>query len=169
MGTFESICSLCRSFNVRRNMIKVGIYCAILFILIQNAEARRRDPRLFFVTTESSTLSTTTMFWSINNAGCTGHSGGQCRRRRSISEDINIDGLEEINPSESVASVDLDSSLDWEQEGNNDRQGRQNNALNWLLYWATTTLTTTSFTTTKTLTIPVPAGCTPAGMSCCSA
>ena len=107
---------------------------------IQNAEARRRDPRLFFVTTESSTLSTTTMCWSINNVGCTGHSGGQCRRRRSISEDINSDGniqinvkiannfllnnelsfkgLEEINPSESVASVDLDSSLDWEQEGN---------------------------------------------------
>ena len=29
-----------------------------------------------------------------------------------------LKGLEEINPSESVASVDLDSSLDWEQEGN---------------------------------------------------
>ena len=67
------------------------------FIQNADAEARRRDPRLFFVTTESSTLSTTTMCWSINNVGCTGHSGGQCRRRRSISEDINSDGNIQIN------------------------------------------------------------------------
>merc|ERR1711992_238175 len=130
-------------------------------------KSNKRGPRLFFVTTESSTLTTTTMCWSITRVGCTGLTGGECRRRRSISEDFDSDGLEDIDPTVSRVT-DIDSSLNEEQDINV-RQGRQNNALNWLLYWATTTLTTTSFSTTKTLTIPLPAGCTPAGMSCCSA
>jgi len=160
-----------------RNMSKLGVYATLLIISfvvnaaeIKDAKARKsnkRGPRLFFVTTESSTLTTTTMCWSITRVGCTGLTGGECRRRRSISEDFDSDGLEDIDPTVSRVT-DIDSSLDEEQDINV-RQGRQNNALNWLLYWATTTLTTTSFSTTKTLTIPLPAGCTPAGMSCCSA
>ena len=72
----------------------------------QDAKARKnnkRGPRLFFVTTESSTLTTTTMCWSLTQAGCTGLTGGECRRRRSISEDFDSDGKNQctkINMSE---------------------------------------------------------------------
>ena len=97
-----------------------------------------RQPKLFFVSTSSttSTLQTASICYATSGAPtgtCTG------RKKRSI----NIDGvpLAAVNPSQ------LNQEVQSSQEDQLDREGR------FLLYWITTTSisTSTSFTTTVSI------------------
>merc|ERR1712038_11732 len=128
------------------------------------ASSTKRDPKLFFVLTTSSTstLSTSTLCYSTAGLGS---SSGTCKKKKksialagydwSHSEDISPSKIE--NDEEDDVSIDpkLDSGI----ETINARKGRQNNNIfNFLLYWITTTSTSTSttFTRTRTLTLSAP-------------
>merc|ERR1712079_369960 len=152
------------------NMSKLGVFTTLLIIsIVKEGVTARRQQRLFFVTTETSTISTSTLCWSPpNGVNYNQITGGDCkRRRRSVYDQIDSEGIAEaeIDPSQALdSSMDVEDDLVQEQE----RQARQNNALNFLLYWATSTVLTTSYTKYGTLTIGNPDYCTPSGMPKCS-
>merc|ERR1719350_1336798 len=127
----------------------------------------RKEPRLFLVTTATttSTLRTNTLCWcSVGNTAVT---ATQCRRKRSIMDD-SIDNAE-LSPTKSSPPIDSG----FEDEDNfletdlNHRAARQN-FFNFLLYWATTTSTSTSTSYTGTGILNAAGGCTPSGMSLCT-
>ena len=112
-----------------------------------------RHPKLFFVSTSSttSTLSTGTVCYITTGtvSTCTG------RKRRAISFDGASSDESELQPSQ--LKEDVQSS---KKDGRLDREGR------FLLYWITTTSisTSTSFTTTFSV---FSVSCTPSGASAC--
>ena len=112
-----------------------------------------RHPKLFFVSTSSttSTLSTGTVCYITTGtvSTCTG------RKRRAISFDGASSDVSELRPSQ--LKEDVQSS---KKDGRLDREGR------FLLYWITTTSisTSTSFTTTFSV---FSVSCTPSGASAC--
>ena len=112
-----------------------------------------RHPKLFFVSTSSttSTLSTGTVCYITTGtvSTCTG------RKRRAISFDGASSDESELRPSQ--LREDVQSS---KKDGRLDRKGR------FLLYWITTTSisTSTSFTTTFSV---FSVSCTPSGASAC--
>merc|ERR1712018_341123 len=128
-----------------------------VFLLAAAVSAKKqveRHPKLFFVSTSSttSTLSTATLCYITTTPfsnSCTG------RKMRAI----NFDGASveesELNPSQ--LKEDVQSSM---EKNSLDRQGR------FLLYWITTTSisTSTSFTTTFSI---FSVFCTPTGASEC--
>ena len=113
-----------------------------------------RHPKLFFVSTSSttSTLKTASVCYST-----TATFGGACtgRKRRAINFDGASADESELKPSQS--KEDVQSSR---ENGKSDREGR------FLLYWITTTSisTSTSFTTTFSV---FSVSCTPSGASVC--
>merc|ERR1712088_545848 len=127
----------------------------VVFFLAATASAKQhveRHPKLFFVSTSSttSTLSTGSLCYvtTATFAGaCTG------RKRRAINfEGASVDEFKPSQLKEEVQSSRDDRSLD--------REGR------FLLYWITTTSisTSTSFTTTFSV---FSVSCTPTGGSFC--
>merc|ERR1712130_284126 len=139
------------------NMWRIIIFSIILTIVTGTETNEKRKPKLFFVSTSStSTLSTRTLCYTTNTALTT------CgRKKRAIADIREIEG--EISPapiqklSESE-DEDMEIEDDFVAGGINedtDRGGK------FLLYWMTTTLTstTTSYTVTQTLSA---LECTPA-------
>merc|ERR1712088_70221 len=129
----------------------------VVFFLAAAASAKQqveRHPKLFFVSTSSTTftLETASVCYST-----TATFGGACtgRKRRAINFDGASADESELKPSQS--KEDVQSSR---ENGKLDREGR------FLLYWITTTSisTSTSFTTTFSVT---KVSCTPAGASLC--
>merc|ERR1719507_2543231 len=109
---------------------------------------RSRQPKLFFVSSTTSTTifttSTICYMTSTNTAMAT------CKKRRAINSLADTDSMMEIQPMKSTSSDDK------EEEEEAKREGR------WLNYWITTTITTatTSFTATATI---ASVECTPYG------
>merc|ERR1712141_61694 len=138
------------------NRVKMSrVSLLVVFFLAAAASAKQhveRHPKLFFVSTSSttSTLSTASMCYvtTATFAGaCTG------RKRRAINfEGASVDEFKPSQLKEEVQSSREDRSLD--------REGR------FLLYWITTTSisTSTSFTTTFSV---FSVSCTPTGGSFC--
>merc|ERR1711988_163438 len=122
-----------------------------------------RKPRLFLVTTASttSTFRTTTLCYSSVNANGATEPSGSCKRKRSISID-GIDDLYEPAPSRSNPIIDsgFENDEDFVEGDLNHRAARQN-FFNFLLYWATTTSTSTFTSFTRTGTLTLNGGCIP--------
>merc|ERR1711890_153848 len=123
----------------------------VVFLLAAAVSARKqveRHPKLFFVSTSSttSTLSTATLCYITTTPfsnSCTG------RKRRAINfEGASVDESE-LSPSQ--LKEDVQSSM---EKNSLDRQGR------FLLYWTTTTSFTTTFSIFSVF-------CTPTGASEC--
>jgi len=152
---------------------------------VKLGSGQTRKPRLFLVTTASttSTVAVTTTCWFT--AACVAAVGVTCeapsgtctgRKRRSIQETIGKKFDFDIAPTQDVdISADdhiqdqPDSGLKNDEqlmENESQRTGRQN-FFNFLLYWATTTTTITSNSTVNGIvTISLPnAGCLPSGVS----
>merc|ERR1711894_535550 len=140
------------------NRVKMSrVSLLVVFFLAAAASAKQhveRHPKLFFVSTSSttSTLSTASLCY-VTSATFQGTCSG--RKRRAINFDGASVDESEFKPSqlkEDVQSSREDRSLD--------REGR------FLLYWITTTSisTSTSFTTTFSV---YSVSCTPAGGSEC--
>merc|ERR1719411_1577874 len=110
---------------------------AVLSLIFISAISAKRDPKLFFVSTSSTTCFTTT----ATPTACTG------RKKRSISI---VDELANKEDAKIVDPSPLESSIaEPEPEAKSQRQGK------FLLYWLTTTTasTTTSFTSTAIVTL----------------
>merc|ERR1712038_529769 len=177
MGTLHSEAEVSR-VGLLKKMSKLGIFFTLLIIsLVVNAaeikddRTPRRQQRLFFVTTESSTLSTSTLCWSpaANIGDYNQVTGGSCsRKKRAMGSDFDELNNQEVDAIQPSASLDSSLDLDLDLVQSQERQARQNNALNFLLYWATTPLTTTSYTKYQTLEVMLPVQCTPEGMVKCS-
>merc|ERR1712088_307152 len=141
--------SHCNQIRMGRNSLLV------VFFLAAAASAKQveRHPKLFFVSTSSttSTLSTGTVCYITTGtvSTCTG------RKRRAISFDGASSDVSELRPSQ--LKEDVQSS---KKDGRLDREGR------FLLYWITTPSisTSTSFTTTFSV---FSVSCTPSGASAC--
>merc|ERR1711997_963785 len=143
--------------NIRSKMLRsvAAFVCVITIYGVaaddeDNTEGERR-PRLFYVTTQSttSTLTTASFCWATSAA-----TTGTCaRRKRSGNFFPTLSTSEEIAPSRS-GSDDIAGSLRAELETPEGvREGK------FVLYWLTTTSTstTTAYSTTASLT------CTPSG------
>jgi len=122
-------------------MNSVSLFVVFVFVVSAASAAGdevARKPKLFFVSTSSTT--TTLQTASICYA-TSGTPTGTCTGRKKRS--INIDGvpLADVNPSQ------LNQEVQSSQEDQLDREGR------FLLYWITTTSisTSTSFTTTVSI------------------
>merc|ERR1712018_223059 len=121
-----------------------------LFLLAAAASAKHqveRHPKLFFVSTSSttSTIQTASVCYITTTTGFLGACTG--RKRRAINFD-------EFKPSQMKEEV-VQSSM---EEKSSDRKGR------FLLYWITTTSTSTSFTSTFSV---YSVFCTPSGVNEC--
>merc|ERR1712083_774724 len=115
-----------------------------------------RQPKLFFVSTSSTTSTLQTL--SICYISTAAPSACAGRKRRSISlDEMEPEGA--VQPSTINREVDGET-LQGEASSNADRDGR------FLLYWITTTSvsTSTSFTTTFTISS---VACTPPGANLC--
>merc|ERR1712117_29058 len=133
-------------------------YLCILAVLLAVASASQveepksaRKPKLFFVSSSSTTSTVNTVTFCYTTSGTI---TAACKRKKRSILDGFDDNIENIQPSDA-----LDSSMDVvEEPQESNRQGK------FLLYWLTTTSTstTTSFTATKTFTA---AGCTPTDFS----
>merc|ERR1712203_741500 len=127
--------------------------CGFLPRSCSERQAGGEHPKLFFVSTSSttSTLSTGTVCYITTGtvSTCTG------RKRRAISFDGASSDVSELRPSQ--LKEDVQSS---KKDGRLDREG-------FLLYWITTTSsisTSTSYTTTFSV---FSVSCTPSGASAC--
>merc|ERR1712088_232586 len=127
--------------GIRVNLLVV---CFLAAISVGSSTNVERQPKLFFVSTSSttSTLQTASVCYATSGAPsgtCTG------RRKRSIK----IDGvpLADVKPSQ------LNQEVQSSQDAKLDREGR------FLLYWITTTSisTSTSYTTTIKISAATPA------------
>merc|ERR1719507_1372572 len=108
---------------------------------------RSRQPKLFFISsTTSTTIFTTSTFCYVTS---TTTAMATCKKRRAIVSLGDTDSMTDIKPMKS-------SSSDNKEEEGAKREGR------WLNYWITTTITTmtTSFTATATIASVI---CTPYG------
>merc|ERR1712083_731201 len=150
MGSTQS------TWDSRSNQIRMSrVSLLVVFFLAAAASAKQveRHPKLFFVSTSSttSTLSTGTVCYITTGtvSTCTG------RKRRAISFDGASSDVSELRPSQ--LKEDVQSS---KKDGRLDREGR------FLLYWITATSisTSTSFTTTFSV---FSVSCTPSGASAC--
>ena len=137
-------------------MLLLGkVFTLILPLLIsfpRSSTKAEREPKLFFVSTSSttSTLQTASVCYVTSGATITTCSG---RRRRSVK----IDGAQLADVKPSQLNQDVQSS---QKAASQDREGR------FLLYWVTTTSISTS--TSYTTTISVSAiECTTSGQSLC--
>merc|ERR1712173_3681 len=145
-------------FKHTHKMLKICLILTTLSLVVFStqlediADVRRgaaRDPKLFFVSSSSttSTISTSTLCYSTIGSvtTCPGR-----KKKRAIMEAIDHD-----TPVDADKVSSLESGME-EVESANQRQGK------FLLYWLTTT-TTTTFTATATLIL----SCVPTGFSEC--
>ena len=129
--------------------------CLVFSALLALFPCRSRQPKLFFISsTTSTTIFTTSTFCYVTS---TTTAMATCKKRRAIVSLGDTDSMTDIQPMKSISSDDK------EEEGAK-REGR------WLNYWITTTITTmtTSFTATATIASVI---CTPYGytVSACPA
>merc|ERR1711936_626617 len=131
-------------------MSRVSLFVVFFLAAAASAKQVERHPKLFFVSTSSttSTLSTGTVCYITTGtvSTCTG------RKRRAISFDGASSDESELRPS--LLKEDVQSS---KKDGKLDREGR------FLLYWITTTSISTSTTTFSVFSV----SCTPSGASAC--
>merc|ERR1719445_577361 len=117
-----------------------------------------REPRLFYVSTSSSTttISTITVCFSTTSVA----SLTQCKkkRRRSILDEA-IPGADDLNKDISPQRTEIEESRDFEMASPEDAAQRDPR---FLLYWITTTTTSTTTTYTQTSTVQSIV-CTPQG------
>merc|ERR1712020_193386 len=122
---------------------QITMKVTIVLCLVITAISAKRDPKLFFVSTSSTTSTLSTITTCYTTTG-TVTACGSGRRKRSITIDdaMDKDGGKIVDPSPIEPSIG-------EPEAKSERQGK------FLLYWLTTTTTSTStsFTTTQILTI----------------
>merc|ERR1712020_360235 len=154
-------------FLTALNMNQIIIFLAFFGCAVLSEDVVRQ-PKLFFVSTSSTTSTLQTL--SICYISTAAPSACAGRKRRSISlepveskrRSISLDGMEPegaVQPSTINREVDGET-LQGEASSNADRDGR------FLLYWITTTSisTSTSFTTTYTISS---VACTPPGANLC--
>merc|ERR1719288_704638 len=118
---------------------------AIVAAAEADAEEKLRNPKLFFVSSTTSTLSTTTICYiSSGTARACG------RKRRSIvidsesKRDAEFD-LGEVTKHNGDVESSKDELSEVEAAQTNEREGK------FLLYWMTTTSTSTTYTATTTV------------------
>ena len=142
--------------TIKQNELRQSLCCEIRISSVsfglspQNQDEVARKPKLFFVSTSSTTttLQTASLCYATSGAPtgtCTG------RKRRSI----NIEGvpLADVKPSQ------LNQEVQSSQEDQLDREGR------FLLYWITTTSISTSTSFTTTVSISGKVVCTSTGIT----
>merc|ERR1711868_278730 len=125
----------------------------VLLVVLISAVYTKRDPKLFFVSTSSTTSTLTTASTCYSQSG-TAATCGTGRRRRSLITDGALKDDEKL-----ITASRLEPSIN-EPEAKSQREGK------FLLYWLTTTTTSTSTTFSATNTITIQ--CTPVtGLSAC--
>merc|ERR1712131_165480 len=149
--------------NLYRNLKMIDKLIIFLFLsqyaIASEESTNRRKPKLFFVSTSSttSTISTRTLCYTTNAAL------GTCgRKKRAIVDIKELEGdiapapIQKVDVEEDNMEIEDDLVTGGINE-DSDRNGK------FLLYWMTTTLTSTtpSFTVTQTLSV---LDCTPAAV-----
>merc|ERR1712073_129301 len=137
--------------HTRMNSVSLCVVLSVLAACAAGDEVARK-PRLFFVSTSSTTTTLQTQSICYVTSGttittCTG------RKRRSIK----IDGAQHADVKPSQLNQEVQSS---QKEAKKDREGR------FLLYWITTTSISTSTSYTTTVSISA-IECTTSGQSLC--
>merc|ERR1712062_663312 len=147
----------CCEHHTALNMNQIILVVALFGSLVLSEEVVRK-PKLFFVSTSSttSTLQTASYCYVTKAVGTTVCTG---RKRRAINSLNGVETEEAVEPSEFKKKDEVSSSL-LEEAHAVDRKGK------FLLYWITTTSisTSTSFTTTFSVSSVL---CTPAGANYC--
>merc|ERR1712062_553739 len=100
-----------------------------------------RNPRLFYVSSTTSTSFATTLCYVPTNTGVA--ACGKRKRRRTIEEKPKSLRAKHMH----ISRSQLD---DWKIE-DDDREANMDRDARMMLYWVTTTMTTTSYTATSTL------------------
>merc|ERR1711950_32884 len=142
-------------------MLRSGVLALIsMLVLLQEvsaqdtaekAEAGKRDPKLFYVTTQSTTSTiTTASFCYTTNAALT----AACKRKKKRALKHSQVEMEE----EARKILPSDVQTGREEEAGEDRNAK------FLVYWLTTTSTSTSTTYSTTSTL-ASLECTPSGFS----
>merc|ERR1712032_131502 len=126
-----------------------------------------KKPRLFLVTTASTTSTFRTSTLCYSSTGSSPPSG-TCKRKRSINFDGSDGSVDKPAPSRSNPIIDsgFENEDDFLEGDLNHRAARQN-FFNFLLYWLTTTSTSTSTSFTRTGTLILNGGCIPQGVIEC--
>merc|ERR1711997_507943 len=172
MGTSNPTFARSRDQDQDRHWYReMSILSAIFLLFFYNfslaqGEGERRNGRLFFVSSSSttSTISTSTLCYVTTNANLATCAGVAGRKRRAIAfRDPNNDAdVAELNPE---PMVDSDSSKEKEEVLESGKlESSPFRDPKFLLYWMTTTSasTTTTFTSTFTLS---ELNCTPTGFT----
>merc|ERR1712133_258949 len=137
-------------------VIKMKVFCllCVIFCIFGASREAGRKPRLFLVSTSSTTLtvSTASVCYITQQSTAFKECSGR-KKRRGLSE---VEDMEDkmVNPSS--------NKLDSDRHSDNDigRVGR------FFLYWITTTSISTTTTYTSTFSVDI-ADCTPPGASKC--
>merc|ERR1712117_555168 len=146
-------------------MWSIATICLAIFAA--SAAEKSRHPRLFFVSSSSttSTLSTTTLCYSTTGTGFTTTACAGRKKRAIYTDPVTgeLRGLEDIiQPQEPVSFEEKEKANEDEliESGRKEyeREGK------FLLYWKTTTTTSTFTTYTATTTIGA-LGCTPSNFA----
>merc|ERR1712071_367577 len=133
----------------------------LLFSLLGSlaAEATSRQPKLFFVssTSTTSTVSTTTLCYRSSKVAIT--SACSRRKRRMVKDNLVATDAIKATKLEDGVTSSLDEDKNFvEVAGEEERKGK------FLLYWMTTTSTSTTTTYTSTTTLHS-ISCTPSGFT----
>merc|ERR1739846_258601 len=137
----------------KEKMWSAGLLVGFIFLFLQQelvsaeaeSEVEGRKPKLFYVTTKSSTSTITTFSLCVQSTNAALTTCGKRRKKRAGLSDplVESEGMIDISPSE------VQSGLENENVGRNGK---------FLVYWLTTT--STSYSSTSTL---ASLQCTPAG------
>merc|ERR1712180_333627 len=131
-------------------VIKMKLFCLLCIIFSISVEAGRK-PRLFLVSTSSTTLTVSTAEVCYIPATSTPFKECTRKKRRSIPR---------VEDMEDKIGDQLRTELEYNRESDIGRVGR------FFLYWITTTSISTTTTYTKTYKVSTP-GCTPPGAKEC--
>merc|ERR1712241_801647 len=171
MGTSNPTFARSRDQDQDRHWYREMSILSAIFLLffcnfsLAQGEGERRNGRLFFVSSSSttSTISTSTLCYVTTNANLVTCAGVAGRKRRAIAfrDPNNEEEVGELNPA--PMEENIASSYDVEEEY---LESSKNNPSpfrdpKFLLYWMTTS-TTTTFTSTFTLS---ELDCTPTGFT----
>ena len=124
------------------------VKCIVYFLPL----LRSRQPKLFYISSTTSTTMFTTSTFCFVASAATGVASA-CKRKRAITSRSREEWNADIQPMKTSTSPENEKELEGDK-----REGR------WLNYWITTTITTatTSYTATATIASVV---CTPYGYS----
>merc|ERR1739844_790750 len=141
----------------KEKMWSTGLFVGFIFLFLQQelvsaeaeSEVEGRKPKLFYVTTKSSTSTITTFSLCVQSTNAALTTRGKRRKKRAGLSDplVESEGMIDISPSE------VHSGLENEEV---------QRSAKFLVYWLTTTSTSfsTSYSSTSTL---ASLQCTPAG------